>query len=92
MSRCSGCGQPVPAIPGPCPPEPPVGTWVRNRQGRASVRVNEGWAPAEFGFFGAGSWEAMWAAHGPLVKCGPHGVGLDGSIEFDDGVSPSVGR
>lgn len=56
------------------PPEPPVGTWVRDRHGATSVRVKDGWAPAPFGFYGCGKWAAMWKAEGPLVECAPWGA------------------
>lgn len=71
---CHGCGEEVAHFcPGPVPPEPPVGTWVKDRHGNASVRNADGWAPAPHGFFGTGRWDAMWRHKGPLVECGPYG-------------------
>ena len=66
---CPTCGQTLPGA----PPEPPVGTWVRDKHGAVSVRNRDGWAPAPSGFFGTGRWEAMWQARGPLVECAPWG-------------------
>lgn len=56
-----------------CPSEPPIGTWVKDKYGAASVRCADGWAPAPSGFFACGRWEAMWEARGPLVECEPWG-------------------
>ncbi len=68
--NCPHCGNYVAYI--PHPPEPPVGTWVRDRHGAVSMRhEGGGWAPP--GFMTFGKWEAMWAARGPLVECGPWG-------------------
>ena len=65
MNHCPTC-QCVP------PPEPPVGTWVRDRFGGTTMRhPNGGWAPP--GFLPAARWEAMWEGRGPLVECGPYG-------------------
>lgn len=69
--NCPTCHQEVPAL--TIPVEPPVGTWVKDRHGAASVRNKDGWAPALTGFYGGGRWEAMWEARGPLVECGPYG-------------------
>lgn len=71
--HCPTCGQRTENAPGACPPEPPVGTWVRDRFGSLSVRQKGGgWgAPGIMPF---GVWEAMWAARGPLVECGPYGA------------------
>lgn len=75
MDKCPNCGY---EIPPECPPEPPVGTWVKDRQGSVSVRrVSggiDGWAPPNMMPFG--KWQAMWNAHGPLVVCGPYGAEL----------------
>lgn len=55
------------------PTEPPVGTWVLDRFGGASLRhENGGWA--EPGFMPYGVWKAMWKARGPLVECSPWGT------------------
>jgi len=57
------------------PPEPPVGTWVRDRRGAATQRQHGGgWGPP--GFYPAAEWNAMWNARGPLVECGPWGAEL----------------
>jgi hypothetical protein len=54
------------------PPEPPVGTWVRDRFGGVTMRQHGGgWAPP--GFMPLASWRAMWERRGPLVECGPWG-------------------
>lgn len=60
------------------PPEPPVGTWVKDRFGGTHVRIkdsdgNVGWSCSPTGFYAFGKWEAMWEARGPLVECGPWG-------------------
>lgn len=63
--------------PGP-PPEPPIGTWVRDRHGAATKRFTldgqTGWAPP--GCLPLAKWAPMWEARGPLVKCGPWGADL----------------
>lgn len=74
IQTCDNCGHPT----GPVPPEPPVGTWVKDRRGGTSVRVvssdgRDGWAPAPTGFYPAANWESMWKALGPLVECEPWG-------------------
>lgn len=57
------------------PPEPPVGTWVKDKHGGTSLRYAEGWGqPGTMPF---GRWEAMWEARGPLVECGPWGRELN---------------
>jgi hypothetical protein len=56
------------------PPEPPVGTWVRDRHGGTSQRQREGWAAP--GIVPLGRWPDMWKARGPLVPCGPWGAEL----------------
>jgi hypothetical protein len=75
MSRCPACHAALPShsCPGSVPPEPPIGTWMKDRYGGASVRNADGWAPATFGFYGTGKWESMWAHRGPYVPCGPYG-------------------
>lgn len=55
------------------PPEPPIGTWVKDRFGAASHRGNNGYW-GEPGFYYLASWEPMWKARGPLVECAPWGV------------------
>lgn len=55
------------------PPEPPVGTWVKDRHGGTHYRTDGGWAAAPSGFLPGGKWIAMWKARGPLVECGPYG-------------------
>lgn len=72
---CPTCGAFQPD--GVIPPEPPFGTWVKDRYGAASLRFidsdgRDGWAPGR-GFYAGGKWKAMWAARGPLVECGPYG-------------------
>lgn len=57
------------------PPEPPVGTWVKDRHGGTSLRYAAGWG--EPGIMPFGRWEAMWLARGPLVECGPWGAPLE---------------
>lgn len=77
MASCPCCGyeypdpyrEPEPAA----PPEPPVGTWVKDRHGAVHYRKEDGWAPAPTGFYAFGKWTAMWASRGPLVECGPWG-------------------
>ena len=59
------------------PPEPPIGTWVKDRHGAAMLRHvdsdgNDGWAPAP-NFMALANWKAMWERRGPLVECGPYG-------------------
>jgi hypothetical protein len=71
--RCPTCGTPKGQM--PVPPEPPVGTWVRDRFGGTSFhQQGGGWGdPGTMPF---GKWEAMWLARGPLVECGPWGRAL----------------
>jgi hypothetical protein len=74
--NCPTCGQPVPLA--QAPPEPPLGTWVRDAKGGVSVRIidadgNDGWAAAPTGFYAFAKWPSMWEARGPLVVCGPWG-------------------
>ena len=58
------------------PPEPPVGTWVRDRFGAVAQRFVyggwDGWSPP--GCYPFGRWDAMWEARGPLVECEPWGL------------------
>lgn len=65
------------------PPEPAVGTWVKDKYGAVAVRIidsdrRDGWAPAPSGFYATGKWDAMWTARGPLVPCEPWGIADDG--------------
>jgi len=75
MYTCPSCGHRFEAV--QVPPEPPVGTWIKDRHGGVTYRQHDGsngeggWAPP--GFMPFASWAAMWAAHGPLVECGPWG-------------------
>lgn len=55
----------------PVPPEPPVGTWMRDKYGALSLRQGDGWGLP--GFWPFGKWEAMWEARGPYVECEPWG-------------------
>lgn len=78
---CPECGNRFAPTQEPLP-EPPLGTWVRDRHGGVSVRIidsykNDGWAPAPHGFYAGGKWDAMWQARGPLVECPPWGVEED---------------
>jgi hypothetical protein len=69
--RCPRCGYERPA---PCPPEPPIGTWVKDRHGASFMRINDrGWGAGPNGYPGA-QWSSMWEARGPLVECGPWGA------------------
>ena len=75
--RCENCGHEQST---PAPPEPPVGTWVKDRHGAASLRHidsegNDGWAPAP-NFMALAQWKAMWKKRGPLTECGPYGTEL----------------
>lgn len=72
--RCPHCGSEVNAV--EPPPEPPMGTWVRDRFGGVAQRHedaegNIGWSTP--GMYAFGKWDAMWQARGPLVECGPWG-------------------
>ena len=74
MNACPNCGfEPIP------PPEPPLGTWVRDQHGGVSQRRvdadgNDGWGLP--GYYPTGVWEEYWAVHGPLIECGPWGAPL----------------
>lgn len=73
MNTCPNCGY----TNGVIPPEPPVGTWVKDRHGGTHYRVDNGrWAAAPTGFYAGGVWADMWTARGPLVVCGPYGGAL----------------
>lgn len=73
--HCSNCGH-VGQVEAVAPPQPPVGTWVKDRFGGTSFHaVQDGWgAPGLMPF---GKWEAMWHARGPLIVCGPWGRPLE---------------
>lgn len=87
MSACPQCGYDDPVYrpdegraAGSPPPEPPVGSWVKDRHGAAMLRHidsdgNDGWAPAP-NFMALANWRAMWERRGPLVPCGPYGRDL----------------
>lgn len=71
---CPTCG--APGYSGPCPPEPPVGTWMKDRYGAATLhQEGGGWGPP--GMMALGVWERMWEARGPYTPCGPWGAELD---------------
>ena len=73
MTACGYCGHDPAGTAGSCPPEPPVGTWVKDRHGGSTMRHRGGgWAP--MGCEPYGVWNQMWAARGPLVVCGPFGA------------------
>jgi hypothetical protein len=72
MTRCHVCGTEAATI----PPEPPIGTWVKDRHGGVSQRRidsdgNDGWGMP--GFYSFGKWDRMWTARGPLTECEPWG-------------------
>lgn len=70
MSTCPHCGAEL--APTPIPPEPPIGTWVKDRHGGVTQRHPNGdWAPR--GCLPYAKWEPMWLARGPLIECGPWG-------------------
>lgn len=57
------------------PPEPPIGSWVKDKYGIAHYhQSDEGWGDP--GFYATGRWAAMWAARGPMTPCGPGGRDL----------------
>jgi hypothetical protein len=74
-STCPTCGAERSQA---APPEPPIGTWVKDRHGAVSLRHTvgdvTGWAPR--GAMPYARWEAMWEARGPLTVCGPWGADL----------------
>lgn len=70
MTECPNCGERF----NPAPPEPPVGTWVKDKHGASHYRTKEGWAAGPWGWYAGGKWDAMWRARGPLVECGPYGA------------------
>jgi hypothetical protein len=77
---CPCCGHLHPATPW-APPEPPIGTWVKDKQDAAHVRIKDvdgrvGWASSVGSTYAFGKWEAMWEARGPLTVCGPYGADL----------------
>jgi len=57
------------------PPEPPVGTWMRDRHGGVTQRQKDGWGPP--GTWPGGRWRDMWRARGPYQECGPWGQPLE---------------
>lgn len=70
MDECPTCHRPYGEA--YIPPEPPLGTWVRDRFGCLSYhQVPHGWG--EPGISPLGEWEAMWKARGPLVECATWG-------------------
>lgn len=74
MPICPNCGH---DWVGPVPPEPGLGTWVRDRFGAAMYHHidsdgNNGWAPGP-SYMALANWKAMWEARGPLIECGPWG-------------------
>jgi hypothetical protein len=76
--RCPNCGYASVDL-AAIPPEPPIGTWVKDRHGAVSQRHKDaegrvGWSPP--GCYAFGKWEAKWAARGPLTVCGPWGAAL----------------
>lgn len=71
MGECPTCRRPFTEH--DVPPEPPVGTWVKDRHGASHYRRDDGWAHAPIGWAPYGRWEAMWRARGPLLACGPYG-------------------
>lgn len=79
MTVCPNCGHAFhPKACTPCPPEPPVGTWMKDRFGGVTQRQKDGWgAPGVMPF---GRWEGMWDARGPYVECGPWGAELPAEV------------
>lgn len=70
MQTCPTCGNPQ--YPGPTPPEPRIGTYIRDRFGGVALRHKNGnWAPS--GCMPLALWDPMWAARGPLVECQANG-------------------
>jgi hypothetical protein len=72
---CSNCGHDMgddPWCAEGVPPEPPIGSWVKDRYGGISHRGENGsWGQP--GMYYLASWVPMWNARGPLVPCGPWG-------------------
>jgi hypothetical protein len=71
--RCPTCGRG--GWVGPIPPEPPVGTWMKDRHGGVTFHQEGGWGPP--GIMPFGKWEAMWEGRGPYVECPPWGIEED---------------
>jgi hypothetical protein len=74
MTACPNCGFELTS-----PTEPPLGAWVRDQHGGVSQRRidadgNDGWGVP--GYHSGEVWEKYWAAHGPLIECGPWGAPL----------------
>lgn len=63
MPRCPTCGSERTDI----PPEPPVGTIVRDRDGALHRRYDEGWGWPYGGCYPMGKWIPIWERRGPLV-------------------------
>lgn len=76
QAACPTCGQ---VMGGMVPPEPPVGTWVRDRFGGSTQRQSAGWGQP--GMMPFGKWEAMRSHRGPLVECGPWGRPLEQEVQ-----------
>lgn len=64
------------------PPEPGVGTWMRDRYGATTMRQESGWGQP--GVMPLGRWTVMWATRGPYVECGPWGTDLPASAPAVD--------
>lgn len=80
--NCPHCGAHIAHnCPGAVPPEPPIGTWMRDRHGGLTVRQKDGWAPP--GFLPCGKWSAMWAARGPYEECGEWGRELVAVVDAE---------
>lgn len=75
-ATCPNCGTHFhfQSCQGAVPEEPPVGTWMKDRFGGVTQRQPSGWGAPGIEPFGR--WEAMWAARGPYVECGPWGADL----------------
>jgi hypothetical protein len=56
------------------PEEPPVGTWWKDRWGTAMLHRQDGWTLAPHSYAALAEWAALWAARGPLERCGPYGL------------------
>lgn len=74
---CPHCGGDL-TVP---PPEPPPGSWVKDRFGGTAQRhpkddptQHGSWSQP--GFMYLANWSAMWQARGPLTPCGPWGADL----------------